>query len=430
MTQPAAEHEALRLQATLHELHVHQLELEMQNEELRRVQLHLEQTQARYIDLYDQAPVGYCSLGARGQVTQANLTLAELLGQPRAQLVGQTLTRHIHRDDQDDYYRWRRQWAKRIGAAATPPSADVADNCQLRLMGPGGQCFVARLQARLEHPWSPPPHGPAAEPSMPDMRLVISDVSELARHSKELSDLSQRLMEQEQRSTQALAQTLHDQLGQTVAALRLSFDALVGLAGAHWPEAAAQRAQRVGQLIDQTMLGLRQALIDLRPPLLEEHGLAAALENELRLRIKEVEHLAEPPRLHWRVSPRLQQQRWPAKVEYAAFMLAREALSNALRHAQARHIDLQLEGDDTVLLLRVSDDGQGLTPDTLNQARPGHLGLIGMRERAMAIGATLSLLPAPGHGTVITLHWQTREPALAAPTRPTTTPHQGENPAP
>lgn len=91
-----------------HELRVHQIELEMQNEELRRAQADLEASRARYFDLYDLAPVGYCTLDAGGKVLEANLTGARMFGVTKDLLVGKPLTDFIHRDSQDAFYRNRR----------------------------------------------------------------------------------------------------------------------------------------------------------------------------------------------------------------------------------------------------------------------------------------------------------------------------------
>ncbi len=84
-----------QVRQTLHELQVHQIELEMQNEELRRAQRELEASQARYFDLYDLAPVGYCTLSEQGLILEVNLTAATLLGVTRSTLVKQPLTRFI-----------------------------------------------------------------------------------------------------------------------------------------------------------------------------------------------------------------------------------------------------------------------------------------------------------------------------------------------
>ena len=88
---PSAE----KVRQILHELRVHQIELEMQNEELRRIQQELEAARARYFNLYDMAPVGYCTLNESGQIVEANLTAVALLGVDWSALVMQPITRFI-----------------------------------------------------------------------------------------------------------------------------------------------------------------------------------------------------------------------------------------------------------------------------------------------------------------------------------------------
>lgn len=91
-----------------HELQVHQIELEMQNETLRRTQLQLVEMQARYFDLYDLAPVSYCTVSETGIILEANLATAEMLGEARSSLVGQRISRYIRKEFQDTYYLCRK----------------------------------------------------------------------------------------------------------------------------------------------------------------------------------------------------------------------------------------------------------------------------------------------------------------------------------
>jgi diguanylate cyclase (GGDEF)-like protein/PAS domain S-box-containing protein len=93
-----------QIQKIVHELEVHQIELEMQNEELNRIHHELNITKNRYFDLYDMAPIGYCTLDENGLIQEANLSLANLLGVNRGQLMNQPITKFIYRDDQDVYY--------------------------------------------------------------------------------------------------------------------------------------------------------------------------------------------------------------------------------------------------------------------------------------------------------------------------------------
>ena len=222
----------------------------------------------------------------------------------------------------------------------------------------------------------------------------------LARHRLELSDLTRRLMVQEKTMVRRLAQTLHDQLGQTLTAIRLGFDALTSVRREPAPPEVERRTRLVDALIDQAVREVRQVLVELRPPLLEEQGLVAALDNELRSRA-----LA-----HDDVDLRLEPQadaatlRWPADVEYAAFMIAREAITNALRHSGAGAVRVVVRGDEASMVLEVADDGSGIEPER-TAATPGHLGMVGMRERALAIGARHSVESGAGAGTRVRLEW-------------------------
>jgi PAS domain S-box-containing protein len=121
----------------LHELRVHQIELEMQNEELRRAEEELEISRARYFDLYDLAPVGYITLSEQGLILEANLTAAKLLGVARGALAKQPFSRFVLPEDQDIYY-LRRKALLETGA----PQA-----WELRVLKKGAAPFWVRMEA-------------------------------------------------------------------------------------------------------------------------------------------------------------------------------------------------------------------------------------------------------------------------------------------
>ncbi|RTL44202.1 MAG: PAS domain S-box protein [Burkholderiales bacterium] len=236
------------------------------------------------------------------------------------------------------------------------------------------------------------------------LTAILRDVTDrvnqqalLERTRDELAQLNRRLLEQEKQTSRKLAQSLHDELGQTLAALRLHWEAYGNAAEAQ----KTRMNERIAHLVVLANRQVRSVLSELRPPLLDELGLAAALDNEIR------QHAPAEgdARVRLEASSAAQLQRWLPDVEYAVFMVAREALLNALRHASAREITLYLEGDEHRLTLAVCDDGIGIAPDA-RISRPGHLGLVGMRERAHAIGAELHIGDATGRGTMVTLTWE------------------------
>jgi len=123
------------LRASLYELRVHQIELEMQNEDLRRAQEALDGSRARYFDLYDLAPVGYCTVGEPGLILEANLTAITLLRVQRGALVGRRLSAFISKEGQELYYRCR----KKLLDALQP------QECDLRMVRKDGTVFFAHL---------------------------------------------------------------------------------------------------------------------------------------------------------------------------------------------------------------------------------------------------------------------------------------------
>ena len=238
------------------------------------------------------------------------------------------------------------------------------------------------------------------------LTAILRDVTQraraevaLLRYQTELSDLTQQLMHQEKETTRRLAQALHDQLGQTLTAIRLTFDAAPK---SPMEDQGGTLVARLDQLIDQAIAQVRQVLVDLRPPLLDDDGLAAALENELQAR----DRLLAGVDLLLEVEPDVASLRWPPDVEYASFMVAREATANAVQHAQASLIRVVLTGGPRHLCVEVVDDGRGW-PEHAQHARPGHLGVVGMRERALAIGARFTIREnSEGAGTVVRLEWR------------------------
>ncbi len=164
------------LRQMFHDLRVHQVELEMQNEELRQTQLALDTARARYFDFYDLAPVGYLTLNEHGLIEQANLTTAAILGATRDALVKQPISHFILKEDQEIFYCYRHQIIE----------TQQQQSCDLRLLKAGGTPFWARLEAIAV------PDGTGA----PALRIVLRDISarkqietELEQHRHHLESL-------------------------------------------------------------------------------------------------------------------------------------------------------------------------------------------------------------------------------------------------
>lgn len=159
------------IQKMIHELRVHQIELEMQNDELRHIESELMETKARYFDLYDLAPIGYLTISESGIITEANLTACELFGVERGALVKKRFSQFIFRDDLDIYYRHR----KALFATGDPQI------CDLRMLR-SDMPFWAHLSATSR----------IVSNGLPSCFVVISDVSARKQAEKELRQSKER----------------------------------------------------------------------------------------------------------------------------------------------------------------------------------------------------------------------------------------------
>ena len=167
------------IQKTFHELLVHQIELEMQNEELRRAQTKLDVAQAHHFDFYNLAPVGYCTISEKGLIMEANFPAASFLSLARDELINQPLTNFVHQQDQDLYYLFR----KKILGFDTPQS------CELRVVRKDGTVLWVLL------------HAIAAQDvdGAPVCRIVLSDITDRKRVEDSLIENELRAVEEKER---------------------------------------------------------------------------------------------------------------------------------------------------------------------------------------------------------------------------------------
>lgn len=227
-----------------------------------------------------------------------------------------------------------------------------------------------------------------------DITALKQQQAELSGASARLQRLSRRLLEVQETERRHLARELHDEIGQVLTVTKIHLQsASLG------PHAAivAEKIKEPLSLLDRLLAQVRSLSLDLRPPLLDDLGLVPALHWLLQ----QPHGGTEGPRVHLFTDPAL--SRFDPTLETACFRIAQEALTNALRHAQAQNVNLTLSTGETSLRLVVEDDGVGFDPAAARERaeRGGSLGLLGMHERASLAGGSLSLLSAPGRGTLI-----------------------------
>jgi PAS domain S-box-containing protein len=214
----------------------------------------------------------------------------------------------------------------------------------------------------------------------------------LRQAAETLQRLSRRLVEAEEAERRRIARELHDRVGQNLSALNINLDIALGTLGEQAPQEVRVRLRDSLALVDGTLQTIENVMADLRPPLLDEYGVGAALGWHAEEFVR---------RTHLRVDledrAKERTRELPQEAAVTLFRIAQEALNNAAKHAHAAVIGIVLEVKENRFILEIRDDGRGFDP----AAPTTRLGMRTMRERAEAAGGTLEVASAPGQGTIL-----------------------------
>lgn len=193
----------------------------------------------------------------------------------------------------------------------------------------------------------------------------------------------------------SLARELHDGVTQTLYSGKLISEALLEVVQQD-PREAEIQAQMLHQLIDSALAELRSVLFELHTPSLTERELPDLIEQ-----LVTAARCRTAAQLELRIEGC--SRRIPPEVQLNLYRIVQGALSNAIRHAKARVITVRARVETGEILLGIMDDGIGFDPDDVC---PGHLGLVFIRDRARAIGATVEIATGSGQGTAISVIWR------------------------
>ena len=219
--------------------------------------------------------------------------------------------------------------------------------------------------------------------------------TQLFRNAERLRDLRTRLEQAAEDERRRIARELHDQVSQNLTALSINANAIATELQDSSPH-ACRRVRACVELIEETTEHIRDLTFELRPPVLDDFGLIAALEWH-------AERIGTQAGLTIRVGGREPQPRLAAETEMALFRIAQEALTNTVKHARASSAEVSVDiGPDSVTL-RIRDDGAGFDPTETSEGGATGWGLLNMRERAEALGGTFDVHSSPKDGTALTV---------------------------
>jgi PAS domain S-box-containing protein len=231
-------------------------------------------------------------------------------------------------------------------------------------------------------------------------QTVLRDVTEL-KHTRDelfasreqLRRLALRIQEAREEERTTIAQELHNHFGQQLTALRLDLDSLTR-SGPPEGDTALVRIRGIKQLVDRMSQEVRRLISEMRPGMLDDLGLCAAIEWQAG-------QFSERTGIACGFILTADDARLPATASTALFRVLQELLSNVARHARATSVNVSLTSDSDSVCLRVADNGRGITDEELGSSTS--LGILGMRERIRACKGTVDFHSKPGMGTTVTI---------------------------
>jgi len=406
-----------------HELEVHQIELEMQNAELHEARNKVEIVLENYTELYDFAPIGYFSVNDQGQILEANLTGAALLGVERSRLIKQRLQAFVDPPSRTIFLAFLRK----IFAVAGKQI------CELPLLNERGIPFWADLQAAVAD---------SVKGNRKWCRIAISDLTTLkheqeVRHrlegmavanqelkkeniqrkqaeeslkkseahyvqlfqqslrmQEQLRHLSRQLLVAHEDERKRISRELHDEIVQTLVGINVHLSALMLKAPANLKD-LRKHIVRTQRLVEKSVDIVHRFARELRPTVLDDLGLIPALGSYIK-------DFTKRTRIAVRFKAILGVEELDGNQRTVLYRVTQSALTNTHKHAKATVVKVSIRKLSNTIRLEVHDNGRSFDVErVLFAKRHKRLGLLGSRERVEMIGGKFQVESAPERGTTI-----------------------------
>jgi signal transduction histidine kinase len=358
---------------TLLELKAYQIKLEMQNQALREAQEKLKEAHDRYADLYNFSPVGYMTLDKDGCVLEANLTTLILLDREHANVIGKPFTDWLAPGETGPFL----DYLDQVCASTSETNATL----RTKIMAAGKLRHV-RLESSV---------------SRRHCRMVMTDITlpmQTAKRSRKLLQenrlLTRRLFTVQEIERRNISHELHDELGQWLTAIQAEALA-VHCVSCKTPDVCAtcgESAKSIVSSASHIYRVVRRILRRLRPTVLDQLGLTDSLEEIVG------QWRTHHPEVFCELKLEGALDGLHETINITLFRTVQEALTNISSHADAHRVTINLRREPEHILLSVTDDGLGMDMHLPSLG----LGLLGMRERAIAAEGEFSFSSKPGRG--------------------------------
>jgi PAS domain S-box-containing protein len=352
----------------------------------RAMEKALTQSEEKYRSFVETTREWVWAMDLQGRTTYSNPAVEDILGYRAEQIMGKDVLQFIHEEDRQQvlealpaiisegrgWAEWIIRWRHKDG------SYRYLESNAVPTLGPSGEVVGFRGSDR-----------DITDRVRAEQELRES-VELLRQTTRQRQLLLARLQDAQEQERQRIAEDIHDDSLQVMTALGLRLDAM---SASVTDDRQRQDLIRLGETVRQCIRRLRHLLFELRPTVLDRHGLAAALhlhleemETESGIRTSLESRLVEEP---------------PEAIRTTLYRIAQEALTNIRKHSQARRVDILLESREGGVLVRVRDDGRGFAAPVERDPGPGHLGLSAMRERAEMADGWCRVASLPEGGTTV-----------------------------
>jgi PAS domain S-box-containing protein len=355
--------------------------------ERKQAQQALQESEARKGAILNSALDAIITIDDRGRIHEFNPAAEKMFARARGSVLGQELTEMIVPSSLREKY--RRDLERYLAGAHGPLHGKRVETMALRADGKEFPVELTITKVNMEGP--------------PLFTGFVRDVSDRKRAEKQLRDSREQLralaaylqsVREEERTH--VAREVHDELGQTLTALKMDLAWLdKKMAEVSDSDELKQVEEKLKQLpgrVDSIIATVRKIATELRPPLLDDLGLEAAVEWQ-------IQEFEKRTGIKCSLNCTLSRINIGTDRSTAVFRIFQETLTNILRHAEATQVDVQMREEGDKLVLEVRDNGRGLTRHELSGTRS--LGLLGMRERATMLDGEVNIIGRQGKGTTV-----------------------------
>lgn len=407
----------------VHELQVHQIELELQNEELKQSKAEVATVLEKYTDLYDFAPVGYFSLDHQGQILEVNLTGAVLLGMERSFLttrrfqlfvapqsrpafntfLGKIFARHEKQVCEVSLLKAGRLafWAD-LEAKAAVVSSGARKWCRVavidiaaRKQAEAAQHRIDILAATNQHLEEEIIQRQATEAALKKSESRAHQLLERSRQlQKKLRNVSHQILLVQENQRKEISHELHDEISQLLLSINVHL-AIFAKAAAVNPRGVRQTIVPLRHLVEKSVRVVHQFARELRPAMLDQLGLIPTLRSY-------IDDFPKRKGLQIQFTAFAGAEALDNDKRTVLYRVAQEALTNVAKHARASVVKVIILKVPGGVCLKITDDGKAFDVNLLSSAKwSNRLGLVGMRERVEMVGGRFSVVSARGKGTTI-----------------------------